>query len=195
MEEEEGKESEASGEESRMIERFLKTRTILACEPISDKLARRMYQGLLLLEDADPDKVITIIVNSPGGDADSGFGIMDMIRFVKCPIRTLVAGLCASAGVLVALAADKDQRFSLPNSRFLLHQPMTATFGQASDLEIASMEILKLRDAYNQVVVEVTGKDLAQVTRDADRDFWMSAQEALEYGLLTRVITSRQELE
>ncbi|MFH1740882.1 MAG: ATP-dependent Clp protease proteolytic subunit, partial [bacterium] len=109
--------------------------------------------------------------------------------------RTLVAGLCASAGVLVALAADEGQRFSLPNSRFLLHQPMTATFGQASDLEIASMEILKLRDAYNKVVVEATGKELEQVTQDADRDFWMSAPEALEYGLINRVIKSRQELD
>src|SRR5690606_31316558 len=133
--------------------------------------------------------------NSPGGEADAGFGMYDMIRFVSCPVRTLVAGLCASAGVMVFLAGDRGQRFSLPNSRFLLHQPSSQSWGQASDLEIAAREILRLRDQYNRIVAEETGRTVEKVTEDADRDFWMSAKDAAEYGLVTRVVNSRAELD
>jgi ATP-dependent Clp protease, protease subunit len=189
---EEGKKGE--GDEGRMAEKFLRARTILVSEPISSDLAKRIYQGLILLESEDPEKMITVVINSPGGEADTGFGIYDMIRFVGPPVRTVVAGLCASAAVMVFLAAEKDQRFSLPNSRFLLHQPSSANFGQASDLEIASREILKLRDRYNEIVAHETGKTLQQVTEDTDRDFWMSAQDALEYGLVSKVVTHRSEI-
>jgi ATP-dependent Clp protease protease subunit len=181
-------------EESRLMEKFLKARTILVSEPITSELAKRMYQNLILLEADDSEKPITVIINSPGGEADTGFGIYDMMRFVKPPVRTLVAGLCASAAVMVFLAADKGQRFSLPNSRFLLHQPSSATFGQASDLEIASREILKLRDRYNEVVAHETGRTLEKITEDADRDFWMAAVEAMEYGLVNKVVTRRMEM-
>jgi ATP-dependent Clp protease, protease subunit len=190
---EETKKSE--GEESRMAEKFLRARTILVSEPISSDLAKRIYQGLILLESEDPEKLITVVINSPGGEADTGFGIYDMIRFVGPPVRTVVAGLCASAAVMVFLAAEKDQRFSLPNSRFLLHQPSSANFGQASDLEIASREILKLRDRYNEIVAHDTGKTVQQVTEDTDRDFWMSAQDAHEYGLVSKVVTHRKEMD
>ncbi len=182
-------------EDAKMMEKFLKARTILVSEPITSDLAKRIFQNLILLEADDAERPITIIVNSPGGEADTGFGIYDMIRFVRPPARTIVAGLCASAAVMVFLAAPKDQRLSLPNSRFLLHQPSSQTFGQASDLEIASREILKLRDRYNEIVAAETGKKLDQVNEDADRDFWMSAQEAQEYGLVSRVITARKELD
>jgi ATP-dependent Clp protease protease subunit len=186
--------SEPSPEEARLVERFLRTRTILVCEAITDTLARRVYQNLLLLENEDPKAPITIIINSPGGEADSGFGIMDMVRFIGCPVRTLVAGLCASAAVLVAVAPDRENRFALPHSRFLLHQPMAASFGQASDLEIASTEILRLRDRYNEVIAKATGQTVEKVTQDSDRDFWMSAPEALEYGLVSRIVERRQEM-
>lgn len=182
-------------EESRMIEKFLKARTILISEAITSELAKRVYQNLILLESEDAEKPITLIINSPGGEADTGFGIYDMIRFVRPPVRCLVAGLCASAAVMVYLAAPKESRLSLPNSRFLLHQPSSATFGQASDLEIASREILKLRDRYNEIVAHETGKKLEQINEDADRDFWMSAHEAMEYGLVTKVVTRRSELD
>ena len=138
---------------------------------------------------------ITVIINSPGGEADSGFGIYDMMRFVSCPMRTIVAGLDASAAVLVGLATDKENRYSLPNSRFLLHQPMAVSFGQASDLEIASTEILRLRDRYNQIIADGTGKDLDQVAADSDRDFWMNSSQALEYGLVSKIINSREEMD
>ncbi len=197
--EEEGDETEkgrkkSEGRDAR-TEKFLKARTVLVSEPISSELARRVYQNLILLEADDPDKLITVVINSPGGEADTGFGIYDMMRFVKPPIRTIVAGLCASAAVMVYLAAPKEQRFSLPSSRFLLHQPSSANFGQASDLEIAAREILKLRDRYNEIVAHETGKTLEKVTEDADRDFWMSAQEAAEYGLVTKVVTHRGEID
>ncbi len=182
-------------EDSRMTEKFLKARTILISEPITSDLAKRIYQSLILLESEDPEKMITVVINSPGGEADTGFGIYDMMRFVRPTVRTLVSGLCASAAVMVFLAAPKEQRLSLPNSRFLLHQPSSANFGQASDLEIASREILKLRDHYNQIVAAETGRTIERVTEDTDRDFWMSAKEAKEYGLVTRVIENRSELD
>lgn len=184
-----------SSEDPRMMERFLRSRTILVSEPISSTLARSVYQQLIMLERDDAKKPITVIVNSPGGEADAGFGMYDMIRFVSCPVRTLVAGLCASAGVMVFLAGDRGQRFSLPNSRFLLHQPSSQSWGQASDLEIAAREILRLRDQYNRIVAEETGRTVEKVTEDADRDFWMSAKDAAEYGLVTRVVNSRAELD
>lgn len=194
-EEEEKKGAEIRPEEGRLMERFLKTRTVLISETITDTVARRVYQNLLLLENGDPAAPITVIINSPGGEADSGFGVYDMMKFVKCPMRTIVAGLDASAAVLVGLAADKENRFSLPNSRFLLHQPMAASFGQASDLEIASTEILRLRDRYNQIIADGTGKDIDQVAADSDRDFWMSASQAMEYGLISKIINSREEMD
>lgn len=184
-----------SNEDPKMMERFLRARTILVSEPISSTLARSVYQQLIMLERDDAKKPITIIVNSPGGEADAGFGMYDMIRFVSCPVRTIVAGLCASAGVMVFLAGDRGQRFSLPNSRFLLHQPSSQSWGQASDLEIAAREILRLRDQYNRIVAEETGRTIEKVTEDADRDFWMSAKEAAEYGLVTRVVNGRAELD
>ena len=189
------KEKANGPEDARMMEKFLKARTILISEAITSELARRVYQNLILLESDDAEKPIMLIINSPGGEADTGFGIYDMIRFVRPPVRCLVAGLCASAAVMVYLAAPKESRLSLPNSRFLLHQPSSATFGQASDLEIASREILKLRDRYNEIVAHETGKSKDQITDDADRDFWMSAHEAMEYGLVNKVVTHRAELD
>lgn len=182
-------------DEAKMMERFLKARAILISEPITSALARRIFQNLILLEAESAEKPITVVINSPGGEADTGFGIYDMMRFVKPPVRTIVAGLCASAAVMVYLAAEKEDRLSLPNSRFLLHQPSSASFGQASDLEIAAREILKLRDRYNEIVAKETGKTIEQVTEDADRDFWMSAEEARVYGLVTKVVTRRSELD
>ena len=194
-EEEEEKPKPMAPEEGRLMEKFLKARTILISEAITSDLARRVYQNLILLESDDSEKPIMLVINSPGGEADTGFGIYDMIRFVRPPVRCLVAGLCASAAVMVYLAAPKDYRLSLPNSRFLLHQPSSATFGHASDLEIASREILKLRDRYNEIVAHETGRTLEKITEDADRDFWMSAHEAMEYGLVRRVVTHRAELD
>ena len=199
-EEEEEEEEEATPstpakeEEPKLMERILKTRTILVSEEITSEMAKRIYQSLLLLEAEDSAKPITVIINSPGGEADSGFGIYDMLRFTPCKVRTLVAGLCASAAILIFIAAEKEDRLSLPHSRFLLHQPSSASFGQASDLEIAANEIIRLRDRYNELISEATGKPVDRVAHDADRDFWMAAPQALEYGLVTRIVTRRDEM-
>lgn len=194
-EEEEEEASHGGDDDDKMQERILKTRTIMVSEAITDELAKKVYQQLLVLESESKEKPVTIIINSPGGEADSGFGIHDMLHFVEVPVRTVVAGLCASAAVMVFLAGDAGQRFSLPNSRFLLHQPSSQSYGQASDLKIASEEIIRLRARYNEIVAAVTGKPLDQISADADRDFWLTAQEAHEYGLVEAVITRRSEIE
>lgn len=191
---EEEKPTPEKDEEPKLLEKFLKTRTILISEEITSELAKRVYQNLLLLEADDAEKPITVVINSPGGEADSGFGIYDMMRFVRPPVRTIVAGLCASAAILIFLAAKKGERLSLPHSRYLLHQPSSASFGQASDLEIAANEIIRLRDRYNDIVSEATGKPADTVAQDADRDFWMAAPQAVGYGLVDRVITRRDEI-
>ena len=185
---------EKEGGEGGLLKQLLKTRAIQVYEPISDKIARKVHSQLLLMQQMDEKAPITVYVNSPGGSADSGFAIFDALRFFKPPIRTVVNGLCASAAVMVFLAAPKERRFSLPNSRFLLHQPSTFVQGSASDIEISAEEIVKLRLRYNQIVSAETGKAPDQVSKDADRDFWLSPDEAKQYGLVGKVIKNMGEL-
>jgi ATP-dependent Clp protease protease subunit len=177
-----------------LLKQLLKTRAIQVYEPISDKIARKVHSQLLLMQQQDEKAPITVYVNSPGGSADSGFAIYDALRYFKPPVRTIVNGLCASAAVMVFLAAPRDRRFSLPNSRFLLHQPSTFVQGSASDIEISAEEIVKLRVRYNQIVSAETGKTVDQVTKDADRDFWLSPDEAKQYGLVGKVVKNFGEL-
>jgi len=191
----EGEDGQQSDADSRLQEKALKTRTVMISETITDELARRVYMQLLILEEESREKPITVLINSPGGEADSGFGIHDMMKFVACPIRTIVSGLCASAAIMVFLAAEKGRRFSLPHSRFMMHQPSSQSFGQASDLEIASTEIVRMRQRYNQVVADAVGKDVEAVTHDVDRDFWLTAEDAKNYGLVDRVIVHRADIE
>jgi ATP-dependent Clp protease protease subunit len=185
---------EKDGGDAGMMKRMLKTRSILVFEPISDKLARRVQNTLLLMQQDDEKSVITVYINSPGGSADSGFAIYDALRFFKPPVRTVVNGLCASAAVMVYLAAPKERRYSLPNSRFLLHQPSTQAYGSASDIEINAEEIVKLRVRYNEIVGKECGKTMDQVTKDADRDFWLSPEDAHKYGLVGKVVKSIGEI-
>jgi len=181
-------EKEKDGGEGGLLKQLLKTRAIQVYEPISDKIARKVHSQLLLMQQQDEKSPITVYVNSPGGAADSGFAIYDALRFFKPPVRTVVNGLCASAAVMVFLAAPKERRFSLANSRFLLHQPSTFVQGSASDIQISAEEIVKLRERYNQIVAAETGKNVDQVTRDADRDFWLSPEDAKAYGLVGKVV-------
>ncbi len=185
---------EKDGGDGNLLKQLLKTRAIQVYEPISDKIARKVHSQLLLMQQQDEKAPITVYINSPGGAADSGFAIYDALRYFKPPVRTIVNGLCASAAVMVFLAAPKERRFSLPNSRFLLHQPSTFVQGSASDIEISAEEILKLRQRYNQIVSAETGKGADQVTRDADRDFWLSPEEAKQYGLVGKVVKNIGEL-
>ena len=183
------------GPDRAMLDRMLKSRTIIASKPVDDKLARDVIAQLLMLEGDDSDRPITVVVNSPGGSADSGFAILDAMRFVKPPVRTITMGMSASAAVMIHLAAEKENRFVTPNARFLLHQPSMRTMGQASDLEIVSAEIDRIKARYNAIVAEECGVDVAKVDEDVNRDFWLSAEEAVEYGLASRVVRSRNEIE
>jgi len=157
-------------------------------------VAQDITQKLLLLT-ADSDKPIKIFINSPGGHVESGDTIFDMIRFVKAPVKIIGTGWVASAGALIYAAAEKGNRYSLPNTRFLLHQPMGGAMGQASDIAIEAEEILKMRARLNEIFAEATGQDLAKVTKDTDRNFWMSANEAVKYGLVDKIVASADEVD
>ena len=174
---------------------LLEARTLLVHGTVTDKLAAHCATRLMVMEKMDPERPITVLINSPGGAADSGFAIYDLIRFIRPPVHTIVNGLCASAAVLILLAADKRWRFSTPQSRILLHQPSTAGFGSASDLDITAREVIKLRQRYNAIVSETTGQDPERVLEDARRDFWLNAQEAVAYGLISRVIVNHREID
>ena len=183
-------------EKSRFIDKeLLESRTIIISQAIDSPLAKSIYSRLILLEKDDPDKPIVVIINSQGGNADAGFGLYDTLRFVNPPIITLTAGLCASAAVIVFLSGEKRKRFSLPNSRFLIHQPSTSAVGPASDLEITANQILKMKDQYNLIIARETGQDIKKVNADANRDFWLSTQEAVDYGLVSKIIEKRDELQ
>ncbi|MBK8977890.1 MAG: ATP-dependent Clp protease proteolytic subunit [Planctomycetes bacterium] len=178
------------------VERHLiESRTLLVFGPITDQLAKACAERLFVMEAQDRDRPITVLINSPGGSADSGFAIYDMLRFVAPPIRTVVNGLCASAGILVHLAGENGQRFTLGESRFMIHQPSTAGRGTASDLDITAREVIKLRERYVRIIADATGRSPEQILVDARRDFWLNAQEAVAYGLANRVLASRTELD
>lgn len=181
--------------EDGMLGRLLKARTIVIAKPVDKELMQAVTTQLLLMAAEDSRKPITVYVNTPGGDADSGFAIYDMMRFVKAPVRTVCAGLAASAGIIIFLGGEKGQRYSLPHSRFLIHQPSTYAQGQASDLEITAKQILLIREKYNQIVGKETGRTAEQVTKDANRDFWLDASEAKSYKLVDKIITEQGELD
>jgi len=190
------KETDEINRTDRLIDKeLLDTRTIIISQGIDAQVARSIYSRLILLEKDNPEKQITVIINSQGGSADSGFGIYDMLRFIKPPVITITAGLCASAAIIIFLAGEKGMRFALPNARFLIHQPSTSAVGPAADLEITANQILKIRDQFNKIIAQETGKDIKQVTKDANRDFWLSSDEAVNYGIVSRIISKREELE
>jgi ATP-dependent Clp protease protease subunit len=145
------------------------------------------------MDEAD-DKPIRIFIDSPGGDADAGFAIFDMIRFVKAPVWPIGMGLVASAAAIIQLASPKERRVGLPNSHYLIHQPLSGIRGVATDIEIHARELEKLREKINRLIADETGTGLEQVEKDTDRDFWMNAEEAVRYGLIAKTIQHRGEL-
>ena len=184
------------GPEYSYLDRHLvEARTVLVSGPITDKLARDFTKRLMVIERLDPERPVTVMINSPGGSADSGFAMYDLMRFVAPPMITVVNGLCASAAVLVLLGADKSRRFTMPESRVMIHQPATTGHGTASDLDITAREILKLRERYNRIISNSTGQELEKVLGDSRRDFWLNSEESVEYGLVTRVVSERSEIE
>lgn len=173
---------------------LLEARVLMVTGPVSDRMAQSVATRALVLEQLDPQRPITVMINSPGGSADSGFAIYDVLRFVSPPIVTVVNGLCASAAILIGLAAEKNRRFTMPGSRFLIHQPSTGAQGSASDLDITAREILKMRERYNRIIAERTGQDAEKVLEDARRDFWLSAEESVKYGLVAKIVRKRSEI-
>lgn len=174
---------------------LVEARTVLVSGPITDKMAREFTVRLMVIERMDPERPVTVMINSPGGSADSGFAMYDLMRFVRPPLLTVVNGLCASAAILVLLGAEGKRRFSMPESRFMIHQPATTGHGTASDLDITAREIIKLRERYNRIISNATGQEMEKVLGDSKRDFWLNATEALEYGLVTEVVTERSQME
>ncbi len=174
-------------------ETLLKTRSILISGEIDTKMAEKVVNQLLMLE-AENDDPIKVFIDSPGGDVDSAYAIFDMIRFVKPKVTMIAMGLAASAGALILLAGDKENRFGFPNSHYLIHQPLSGIRGVATEIEIHAKEIEKTRQKINALIAKETGKSLAQVEKDTDRDYWMSAEEALDYGLISKIISNRSQL-
>jgi ATP-dependent Clp protease protease subunit len=192
-EDDEQEKDENTQANEQLIQRMLKTRTILVSGEINKPLAERVVRQLLLLEEQS-DEPIKAFIDSPGGDADAGYAIFDMMRFVKPEVHTIGMGLVASAGAIILLAATKENRIGLPNSHYLIHQPLSGMRGVATDIEIHAREIEKMRARINKLISEETGQPMEKVEKDTDRDFWMGADEAKEYGLISTIATSRTEL-
>ncbi len=176
--------------------RLLKGRKVMVFGQINDKLARDVVGRILTLAE-ETDKPIDIYVNSPGGHVESGDSIHDIIKFVRdsVPVRVIGTGWVASAGALIYLAGHKKNRVCLPNTRFLLHQPMGGVQGRAVDIDIEAREILKMRERLSQIVAAETGQAIERVRRDTERNYWMSASEAIDYGMVSRIISSIAELD
>lgn len=174
-------------------EALFKARTILLTGGIDDKQARRVVERLLALSSQSSDPIL-LVLSSPGGHVESGDMIHDMIKFVPAPVKILGTGWVASAGALIYSAAQKKNRYALPNTRFLLHEPRGGVGGQASDVEIQAREIIKMRERLNMIFAEATGQSLDKIKSDTNRDFWMPAKEAKAYGLVGKIVSSQSEI-
>ncbi len=192
-EEEEEKEEKSGKGQDILAERLLETRTIILSGQVNKELAEKVVRQLLLLESMN-DNPIKIMIDSPGGDVDAGYAIFDMARFVKPQVWMIGMGLVASAGALILLAAPKERRIALPNSHYLIHQPLSGLRGVATEIEIHARELEKTRDKLNRLIADETGQKLERVVKDTDRDYWMNAEEAIAYGLVSRVARTRAEL-
>jgi ATP-dependent Clp protease, protease subunit len=187
---------ESVEKEGGVARRLLDSRTILLSGVVDDKQAHRIVGQLLVLDAESSGEAITLVINSGGGAISSGFAIYDVIRGIQAPVRTIGAGLIASMGVTIFLAAAPERRFSLPNSRYMIHQPLISgtVVAPASDVEINAREMIKLKDRLNLLIAEATGKPLEKVVADTHRDYWMNAEEAMAYGIVGKVVESLGDL-
>jgi ATP-dependent Clp protease protease subunit len=187
-------EQSGRGERSYDIySRLLKERVVFLVGPVNDQMANLIVAQLLFLESENPDKDISLYINSPGGSVSAGLAIFDTMNFIKPEVSTLCTGLAASMGAFLLAAGAKGKRFSLPNSRIMIHQPSGGSQGMASDIEIQAKEILYLRERLARIMADNTGQTIEQIHKDTDRDRFLSADESVEYGLIDRVLTSRSE--
>jgi ATP-dependent Clp protease protease subunit len=171
--------------------RLLRERVVFLVGPVNDQSANLVIAQLLFLESENPDKDVSLYINSPGGSVSAGLAIYDTMQFIKPAVSTLCMGMAASMGAFLLAAGEKGKRFALPNSRVMIHQPLGGVQGQASDIEIHAREILSLRDKLNAILAERTGQSLETIARDTDRDNFMSSDDALKYGLIDRVLVNR----
>ncbi|NBU17715.1 MAG: ATP-dependent Clp endopeptidase proteolytic subunit ClpP [Betaproteobacteria bacterium] len=185
-------EQSGRGERSYDIySRLLKERVIFLVGPVNDQTANLVVAQLLFLESENPDKDISLYINSPGGSVSAGMSIYDTMNFIKPHVSTLCIGMAASMGAFLLAAGEKGKRFSLPNSKVMIHQPLGGTQGQATEIEIHAREILKTREQLNRILAERTGQPLEKIERDTERDYYLSATESQEYGLIDKVIDKR----
>ena len=173
--------------------RLLKDRIIFLGEEVNETTASLVVAQLLFLESEDPNKDIQLYINSPGGMVTAGMAIYDTMQYIKCDVSTICIGLAASMGAFLLAGGTKGKRFALPNSEIMIHQPLGGAQGQATEIEIAARHILQTKEKLNRMLAENTGKDISIIAADTDRDNWMSAEEAKEYGLIDRVIYKRSE--
>ncbi|AOS81192.1 MULTISPECIES: ATP-dependent Clp endopeptidase proteolytic subunit ClpP [Hydrogenophaga] len=171
--------------------RLLKERVVFLVGPVNDQSANLIVAQLLFLESENPDKDISFYINSPGGSVSAGMAIFDTMNFIKPDVSTLCVGMAASMGAFLLAAGTKGKRFSLPNSKVMIHQPLGGTQGQATEIEIHAREILKTREQLNKILAERTGQPLEKIERDTERDYYLSAAESAEYGLIDKVIDKR----
>lgn len=178
-----------------LYSRLLRDRIVFLTGEVNDQSASSIIGQLLFLESENPDKDISLYINSPGGSVTAGMGIFDTMRFIRPKVNTICVGLAASMGALLLSSGEKGKRFALPHSRVMIHQPLGGMQGQATELEIVAREILRTKAELNQILAENTGRPLAQIAEDTERDHWLTAQEALEYGLIDKIFTTREELQ
>ena len=173
--------------------RLLRDRVVFIVGPINEQTANLVVAQLLFLESENPDKDISLYINSPGGSVSAGLAIFDTMQFIKPDVSTICIGMAASMGAFLLAAGQKGKRYTLPNSRIMIHQPLGGVQGQAADIEIHAKEILYLRGKLNEIMAKHTGKSVEQIGRDTDRDNFLSGDEAMQYGLVDRILTSRAE--
>ena len=191
--------SKEKNEENKEMEdlasKLLKSRTVVISQQVDAELTAKVLSQLVLLEQEGHEEPVTVFINSPGGEIFSGFAIFDMLNFIACPVTTIVTGFAASMGSILSMAADKGRRFAMPQAKIMIHQPLLMGYqGRASECEIQAREILKTRDHLVKLYSEQTGKSREEIKKALDRDNWFTAEEALEYGLLDKVVHSRSEL-
>ena len=174
-----------------IFSRLLEDRIVFLCDQVNDATASLVIAQLLFLEAKDPDKDICLYINSPGGSVSAGLAIYDTMNYIKCDVSTICVGMAASMGAFLLSAGAKGKRLALPNSEIMIHQPLGGMQGQATDIKIHADRIIRMKDKLNNILSENTGRPLEEIVRDTERDNFMSAQEALDYGLIDKIITAR----
>ncbi len=187
-------EKKAQASDPALADKLLKTRSIMVSGEINKESADAFIKQLLVL-DSESNEKITVYINSPGGDVDAGYAMFDMVRFVQSPVVMVGCGLVASAATLLYLAVDKDRRYALPNSSYLIHQPMSGMKGVATDIQIHARQMVRLRAKLDKVISDQTGKSLDEVTKDTERDHWLDSAEAKAYGIVGTIVSHKKEIQ